>query len=110
MISLGWPAPAKLNLFLHITGQRQDGYHLLQTVFQFIQLVDVIDFTILEKRFRELAFLNSNLKINITDNRSTEAKEVKLYYEGGIKSFVEYLDRSKTSIHENIIYLKGLKR
>ena len=48
MISLGWPAPAKLNLFLHITGQRQDGYHLLQTVFQFIQLIDVIDFTILE--------------------------------------------------------------
>jgi 4-diphosphocytidyl-2-C-methyl-D-erythritol kinase len=48
VISLGWPAPAKLNLFLHITGQRQDGYHLLQTVFQFIQLIDVIDFTILE--------------------------------------------------------------
>ncbi len=48
MLSSAWPAPAKLNLFLHITGRRSDGYHLLQTVFQFIQLQDDIDFTILE--------------------------------------------------------------
>ena len=48
MLSPAWPAPAKLNLFLHITGQRDDGYHLLQTVFQFIQLQDEIDFTILD--------------------------------------------------------------
>ncbi|MEM6998719.1 MAG: 4-(cytidine 5'-diphospho)-2-C-methyl-D-erythritol kinase [Pseudomonadota bacterium] len=48
MLSPAWPAPAKLNLFLHIIGQRDDGYHLLQTVFQFIQLQDVIDFTILD--------------------------------------------------------------
>jgi 4-diphosphocytidyl-2-C-methyl-D-erythritol kinase len=48
MLSSAWPAPAKLNLFLHITGRREDGYHLLQTVFQFIQLEDQIDFTILE--------------------------------------------------------------
>lgn len=48
MLSSAWPAPAKLNLFLHITGRRADGYHLLQTVFQFIQLEDEIDFTILE--------------------------------------------------------------
>ncbi|MCG8380102.1 MAG: 4-(cytidine 5'-diphospho)-2-C-methyl-D-erythritol kinase [Proteobacteria bacterium] len=47
MLSTAWPAPAKLNLFLHITGQRTDGYHLLQTVFQFIDLVDYIDFNIL---------------------------------------------------------------
>jgi len=40
MLSSSWPAPAKLNLFLHITGQRPDGYHLLQTVFQFIELAD----------------------------------------------------------------------
>ncbi len=67
------------------------------------------DFSILEKRLRELAFLNSNLKINISDNRNTEPKQVELYYEGGVKSFVDYLDRSKASIQENIIYLKGLK-
>ena len=67
------------------------------------------DFSILEKRLRELAFLNSNLKINISDKRNTEPKNVQLYYEGGVKSFVDYLDRSKASIQENIIYLKGLK-
>ena len=45
-ISRHWPAPAKLNLMLHITGQRQDGYHLLQTVFQFIDFSDSLDFNI----------------------------------------------------------------
>ena len=39
-ISSGWPAPAKLNLFLHITGRRADGYHLLQTLFQFLDYGD----------------------------------------------------------------------
>jgi 4-diphosphocytidyl-2-C-methyl-D-erythritol kinase len=39
-----WPAPAKLNLFLHITGRRPDGYHLLQTVFQFLDHADELDF------------------------------------------------------------------
>ena len=39
-------APAKLNLFLHITGQRDDGYHLLQTVFQFLDYADTIDLTL----------------------------------------------------------------
>tara|TARA_A100001037_G_scaffold12622_1_gene11804 strand:- start:2532 stop:4961 length:2430 start_codon:yes stop_codon:yes gene_type:complete len=67
------------------------------------------DFSILEKRFRELAFLNSSLKINIIDNRNADKKSVNLFYEGGVKSFVEYLDRSKSSVHENIIYIKGAK-
>lgn len=42
----GWPAPAKLNLFLHITGRREDGYHLLQTVFQFLDHGDTLHFTL----------------------------------------------------------------
>jgi len=44
--STGWPAPAKLNRFLHITGQREDGYHLLQTVFQFLDYSDQLHFDI----------------------------------------------------------------
>jgi 4-diphosphocytidyl-2-C-methyl-D-erythritol kinase len=40
----GWPAPAKLNLFLHVVGRRADGYHLLQTVFRFIDLADTLRF------------------------------------------------------------------
>lgn len=43
-----WPAPAKLNLFLHITGRRPDGYHLLQTVFQFLDYSDELEFAIRE--------------------------------------------------------------
>lgn len=43
-IQQSWPAPAKLNLFLHITGQRADGYHLLQTVFQFLDFGDQLEF------------------------------------------------------------------
>ena len=39
-----WPAPAKLNLFLHVVGRRSDGYHLLQTVFRFISLADTLRF------------------------------------------------------------------
>lgn len=42
--SLRWPAPAKINLFLHVTGRRADGYHTLQTVFQFLDLCDYLDF------------------------------------------------------------------
>lgn len=46
--SSGWPAPAKINLFLHVTGRRADGYHLLQTVFQFVDVCDELDFDINE--------------------------------------------------------------
>jgi len=46
IISKAWPAPAKINRFLHIVGRRADGYHLLQTVFQFLDYVDTLDFTL----------------------------------------------------------------
>ncbi len=50
MISRHWPAPAKLNLMLHITGRRDDGYHLLQTLFQFIEFGDELSFEITDHR------------------------------------------------------------
>ncbi|MDQ7015474.1 MAG: 4-(cytidine 5'-diphospho)-2-C-methyl-D-erythritol kinase [Gammaproteobacteria bacterium] len=46
MLSTAWPAPAKLNLFLHITGVREDGYHQLQTLFQFLDYADSLDFSL----------------------------------------------------------------
>ena len=52
--SNGWPAPAKLNLFLHVVGQREDGYHLLQTVFQFIDLRDELSFEVTDNSDIEL--------------------------------------------------------
>ena len=45
-IEPSWPAPGKLNLFLHVTGRRRDGYHMLQTVFQFLDFYDTLDFDI----------------------------------------------------------------
>jgi len=48
MSTMLWPAPAKINLFLHITGRRADGYHLLQTVFQFVDCCDELGFAVRE--------------------------------------------------------------
>jgi DNA gyrase subunit B len=75
----------------------------LQT-FKFIEF----DYATLEHRLRELAFLNSGVRILLKDERGDEPKAIELYYEGGTKAYVQYLDRSKTSMHE-AIYLKGEK-
>src|SRR6201998_354164 len=53
------------------------------------------DFGTLEHRLRELAFLNSGVRLFLTDARGVEAKTIELHYEGGIEAFVRYLDRSK---------------
>ncbi|MGQ0663423.1 MAG: DNA topoisomerase (ATP-hydrolyzing) subunit B [Pseudomonadota bacterium] len=60
------------------------------------------DFETLEHRFRELAFLNSGVKLVLTDARGVEKKTVAMRYQGGIEAFVKYLDRSKTSLHPPI--------
>jgi DNA gyrase subunit B len=56
------------------------------------------DFAVLERRLRELAFLNSGLRIILRDERHTPAVEVAMHYEGGLRAFVEYLDRAKTPV------------
>jgi DNA gyrase subunit B len=56
------------------------------------------DFDKLEHRYRELAFLNSGVRILLRDNRHSDIKEHDLYYEGGIGAFVKYLDRNKTAL------------
>ena len=56
------------------------------------------DFDKLEHRFRELAFLNSGVRLKLVDARHAELKEVELYYEGGIAAFVKYLDKSKIAL------------
>ena len=64
-------------------------------------------FEILEKRLRELAFLNSGVKIILIDERPAEVRKTELFYEGGVKEFVKYLDRSKTSIMQDPIFFIG---
>ena len=56
------------------------------------------DFDVLEHRLRELAFLNANVKIILTDERAAESKTSELHYAGGIVAYVDYLDRAKQSL------------
>ena len=69
----------------------------------------VFDFDTLKQRFREMAFLTKGLRISLTDLRDEEPKERVFHYEGGIKEFVQYLNRSKTPLYEQIIYCEGTK-
>jgi DNA gyrase subunit B len=65
------------------------------------------DYAKLEHRFRELAFLNSGVRLVLTDARHAEGKSVDLYYEGGIAAFVQYLDKSKTPLIPGPIAITG---
>ena len=69
----------------------------------------VYDYDILKQRFREMAFLTKNLKIVICDERPEEPIEKTFHYEGGIKEFVQYLNKSKTALYEPVIYCEGEK-
>jgi len=68
----------------------------------------IFDFNVLKQRFREMAFLTKGLRISLTDLRDEEPKERVFHYEGGIKEFVQYLNRSKTPLYEQIIYCEGM--
>ena len=68
----------------------------------------IFEYDVLKQRFREMAFLTRGLKIVLTDERPEEGPvEKTFHYEGGIKEFVEYLNRSKTPLYEDIIYCEG---
>lgn len=68
----------------------------------------VFDYDVLKQRFREMAFLTKGLKIVLRDDRPVDEPVEKVFhYEGGIKQFVEYLNRSRTPLYENIIYCEG---
>ncbi|MCR4850327.1 MAG: DNA topoisomerase (ATP-hydrolyzing) subunit B [Lachnospiraceae bacterium] len=73
----------------------------------------VFEFDILKQRLREMAFLTKGLKIILRDERTTEEKpepvERIFHYEGGIKEFVSYLNRSKTPLYDEILYFEGKK-
>ena len=67
------------------------------------------DYGTLEHRLRELAFLNSGVTIILADRRGVEAKETTLHYEGGLKAFVQYLDRAKNALIPNPIMITSQK-
>ncbi|MBO9429166.1 DNA topoisomerase (ATP-hydrolyzing) subunit B [Sulfitobacter sp. R18_1] len=64
-------------------------------------------FETLEKRLRELAFLNSGVRIILKDERPVEPLQTELYYEGGVKEFVKYLDRHKHAVMDEPIFITG---
>ena len=69
----------------------------------------VFDYDVLKQRFREMAFLTAGLRITLTDERPEDGiREKTFHYEGGIREFVSYLNRSKTPLYEDIIYCEGL--
>lgn len=67
------------------------------------------DFNTLEHRLRELAFLNSGVRITLRDDRHAEPKETVFMYEGGLKAYVQYLDRTKTSLFEDVVHMESEK-
>ena len=67
----------------------------------------VFEYNVLKQRFREMAFLTRGLKIVLRDDREEEPIEKTFHYEGGIKEFVQYLNRSTTPLYEDIIYCEG---
>ncbi|MEO6359628.1 MAG: ATP-binding protein, partial [Sphingomicrobium sp.] len=67
------------------------------------------DFEKLEHRYRELAFLNSGVRVILADARHAERKEIELYYEGGIAAFVKYLDRTKTPLFPEPIAISAVR-
>ena len=67
------------------------------------------DYETLHTRMREQAFLNAGLRITITDARPGKEQSETMRYEGGIREFVTYINRNKTALHEEVIYLSGAK-
>ena len=74
---------------------------------QIFQETTTFDYETLKIRIRELAFLNKGLKITLIDDR--DDKKDSFVYDGGIKEFVEYLNKNRTSIHEDIVYVEGME-
>ncbi|MEL4295016.1 4-(cytidine 5'-diphospho)-2-C-methyl-D-erythritol kinase [Shewanella xiamenensis] len=90
-ISRNWPAPAKLNLFLHINGRRSDGYHELQTLFQFVDCCDQLDFRVTDTP--EL-ILHSDMSNVVADSdnlilRAAKSLQQSTGYRGGAEIWLD---------------------
>ena len=75
------------------------------------QMFDTVeyDYDALHDRLRQQAFLNAGLRISITDMRGDEPKSDSMCYEGGIREYVTFINKNKTALHEEVIYVSGMK-
>ncbi|WP_428677037.1 DNA topoisomerase (ATP-hydrolyzing) subunit B [Reyranella sp.] len=97
---------------LKIVGEADQGQHGTEVTFlpstgTFTKTE--FDFATLEHRLRELAFLNSGVRIVLTDERGAEQKVSELFYEGGVEAFAKYLDRNKSVLHDPPVSIRGEK-
>ncbi|GAB6276475.1 MAG: DNA topoisomerase (ATP-hydrolyzing) subunit B [Rectinema sp.] len=69
----------------------------------------VYSFDVLSNRLRELAFLNKGVKISLIDERLSQPKRTEFRFEGGLREFVEYLNKNKSIIHKDVIYFSGVR-
>lgn len=92
------PSPAKLNLFLHITGRRENGYHELQSIFQLIDLYDWLEFEPLQENHIQIAGLNN---VDLEQNLIYKATQM-------LKPFAQHLTGLKIKIEKNIPMGAGL--
>jgi len=97
---------------LQIVGEADQGQHGTEVTFlpstgTFTKTE--FDFATLEHRLRELAFLNSGVRVVLTDERAAEHKVSELYYEGGVEAFAKYLDRNKSVLHDPPVSIRGEK-
>lgn len=92
---------------LHVIGQLDEPVTGTKTTFKADPLIFETldyDFSILESRIKELAFLNKGIEIVLSDLREETPKVSKFHYEGGIRQFVEYLNKNRNAIHEDVVY------
>jgi DNA gyrase subunit B len=97
---------------LQIVGEADQGQHGTEVTFlpsKGTFTKTEFDFATLEHRLRELAFLNSGVRVVLTDERGAEHKVSELYYEGGVEAFAKYLDRNKSVLHDPPVSIRGEK-
>ena len=98
---------------LRIIGECPEEETGTQVTFQpdpeIFQETTVYDFDVLKKRLREMAFLTKGLKITLTDARVGQEKSEVFNYQGGIREFVQYLNKSNTPLYNQIVYCEGVK-
>ena len=67
------------------------------------------DFDTLNARIRQLAFLNKSIRLVLCDEREADVKRIEYKYDGGIRQYVEYLNKNKTPLHEEVVYVEGIE-